>query len=198
MRGESTPWTSLDLFTLLFFFSVSSDRRVRSRIRRVRSRITLGVPDGRDWTRERHPRAASACAREEIRDHWEDREGGETGARHSLLARQHSDLSIDFHDRSRTVRERTNPTNERTWNERRERYAAPKDLRGAPRISNRAARAIYVPQGCLKETPESRGRDVRRHAKMSAALSTLVYASTFPTLAVLEVYSRQTRRGFEE
>ncbi|TGZ53332.1 Uncharacterized protein DBV15_08534 [Temnothorax longispinosus] len=111
-----------------------------------------GVPDGRDWTRERHPRAASACAREEIRDHWEDREGGETGARHSLLARQHSDLSIDFHDRSRTVRERTNPTNERTWNERRERNAAPKDLRGAPRISNWAARAIYVPQGCLKES----------------------------------------------
>lgn len=52
--------------------------------------------------------------REEIRDHWEDREGGETDARHSLLARQHSDLSIDFHDRSRTGEsERTQRTNGR-------------------------------------------------------------------------------------
>lgn len=59
-------------------------------------------------------RAGSACAREEIRDHWEDREGGETDARHSLLARQHSDLSIDFHDRSRTGEsERTQRTNGR-------------------------------------------------------------------------------------
>jgi len=57
--------------------------------------------------------SGSACAREEIRDHWEDREGGETGARHSLLAR-HSDLSIDFHDRSRTGEsERTQRTNGR-------------------------------------------------------------------------------------
>lgn len=157
---ESQLIASLIDFFYLFF---RSDRWIRSRIQRARSRITLGVPDGRDWTRERHPRAASACAREEIRDHWEDREGGETGARHSLLARQHSDLSIDFHDRSRTVRERTNPTNERTWNERRERNAAPKDLRGAPRISNRAARAIYVPQGCLKETPVARGVSAREN-----------------------------------
>lgn len=122
----------------------------------------LGVPDGRDWTRERHPRAASACAREEIRDHWEDREGGETGARHSLLARQHSDLSIDFHDRSRAVRERTNPTNERTWNERRERNAAPKDLSGAPRISN---------LGCARNLRAS-GLSQRKHVAKRGGVGT--------------------------
>ncbi|EZA57970.1 hypothetical protein X777_01985, partial [Ooceraea biroi] len=54
---------------------------------------------------------------------------------------------------SACARARANEPNERTWNERRERNAAPKDLRGAPRISNRVARAIYVPQGCLKERP---------------------------------------------
>ena len=113
------------------------------------------IPDGRDWTRERHPRAASACACEEIRDHSEDREGGETGARHSLLARLHSDLSIDFHDRSRTVRERTSPTNERTW--KGERGTQPPRISAARHeFQTGAARAIHVPQGCLKERP-SRG-----------------------------------------
>jgi hypothetical protein len=80
--------------------------------------VMPGVADERERNRARHPRAGSSslCSREEIRDHWEDREGGETGGRHSLLARQHSDLSIDFHDRSRTGGaggERTNPTNGR-------------------------------------------------------------------------------------
>lgn len=142
------------LSSILFIFFRS---QIRSRIQRVRTRIMPGVADGRDRTRERHPRAASACAREEIRDHWEDREGGETGARHSLLARQHSDLSIDFHDRSRTVRERTNPTNEQTWNERRERNAAPKDLRGAPRISNRACARNLRASGLSQRNLVARG-----------------------------------------
>lgn len=85
--------------------------------------------------------------------------GGPGGRRdrHSLLARQHSaDLSIDFHDRSRTGEsERTQRTNGRRT--KGERGTQPPRI-SAPRISNRAARAIYVPQGCLKERPRERCR----------------------------------------
>jgi len=78
--------------------------------------VMPGVGDERERNRARHPRAGCAplCARaRKFGITGEDREGGETGGRHSLLARQHSDLSIDFHDRSRTGGERTNPTNGR-------------------------------------------------------------------------------------
>lgn len=104
---QSESWTYF-----LFYFFVSFPRMkpikgptcslVNNAVRARRARTDSGASS-----------SGSACAREEIRDHWEDREGGETGARHSLLAR-HSDLSIDFHDRSRAGEsERTQRTNGR-------------------------------------------------------------------------------------
>lgn len=136
-----------------------------------------GVPDGRDRTWERHPRAASACAREEIRDHWEDREGGETGARHSLLARQHSDLSIDFHDRSRTGEsERTQRTNGRGT--KGERGTQPPRISATRHEFQTGLRAQFT---CLRAVSKKarRERGVGRHAKMSAA------AGTFDELLLL-------------
>lgn len=138
-------------FLLPFVFLSFLDSRIsRSGIQRARSRVISGVANGRDRTRERHSRAGSACARA--------RKFGITG-RTGRAARQAADTPFS-RDNTPTLaststtgaeRARANEPNERTWNERRERNTAPKDLGGAPRISNRVARAIYVPQGCLKE-----------------------------------------------
>lgn len=126
--------------------------------------------------------AGNVCAREEIRDHWEDRrEGGEIGARHSLLARQHSDLSIDFHDRSRTDEsERTQRTNERgTKGERGVRSPQGFPPWRATNLKRQIARAIYMFQGCRGENA---AREVFRHdAKTSVDGCSFTYRYATPT-----------------
>lgn len=101
--------------------------------------------------------------------------GRRDGRRHSLRGttrRPYIDLCASGAEAGET--ERTNPTNERTWNESRERKersplggSAPR--RAAPRISNGAARAhLVAPRLCVKttelDTLSSSRRTFLRHA----------------------------------